>query len=209
MTFRAPPQPLPARMALTEGLITEKRTDIARWRDRGSLATQWDGRAEIAGGLIGADAGRVLDIGAGAMALKGFLGTGCEYLPADVVQRSPDCLVVDLNRQEFPLGPADVVTLLGVLEYIHDPVWTLHRAAVVAPRLVVSYCADVSGDTAYRRGLGWVNDFTDLQFEALLREAGWRIERCAPYKRNANNVQNVWACVRNDSSGSTAMRRGE
>ena len=115
---------------------------------------------------------RVLDVGAGAMTLESVLPPGSQYTPADVVARREGCLVVDLNRQQFPPGQYDVVSFLGVLEYIHDPRWPLRKAAEAAPSLIVSYCTDISGDLAYRRGLGWVNEFTALQFEALLGEAG-------------------------------------
>jgi hypothetical protein len=196
MTFRPSPRSTSARTSATEDLIAKKATDLARWSDGANLATQWDGRAEIAGRLIGPAARRVLDLGAGAMALRSFLPEACVYLPADVAKRSDDCLVIDLNQQQFPDGDFDVVTFLGVLEYIHDPAWPLRMAAKAAPGLVVSYCTNSSGDTAYRRGLGWVNDFTEAEFEALLAETGWRIESRTDYKRNAKNVQYVWKCAR-------------
>lgn len=196
MTFRPPPQPTGTRSSATEDLIAKKATDLARWSDSANLATQWDGRAKIAGALIGAAARRVLDIGAGAMTLRSFLPATCAYVPADVAKRSDDCLVIDLNQQQLPPGEFDFVTFLGVLEYIHDPAWPLRAAAKAAPGLIVSYCTNNSGDTAYRRGLGWVNDFTETEFEALLAETGWRIESRTDYKRNAKNVQYVWKCER-------------
>lgn len=181
---------------LTNDLIARKGTDLDRWRDEGNLALQWDGRAEIAGRLLGADVRRVLDVGAGAMALKAFLPAACAYVPADVAKRSEDCLVTDLNRREFPEGRFDAVTFLGVLEYIHDPAWSLRMAARASPALVVSYCADTSGDIAYRRGLGWVNDFTKEDFEALLSATGWDVQSCVVYKQSAANTQFVWRCAR-------------
>jgi hypothetical protein len=187
-------------LALTEDLIAKKATDVARWRDGANLATQWDGRAKLAADLIGLEAQRVLDVGAGAMTLRAFLPPDCQYVPADVVRRSPDCLVVDLNKQQFPHGRFEVVSLLGVLEYIHDPAWSLRAAVATAPNMIVSYCTDVSGHRAYRRGLGWVNDFTKEQFEGLLATTGWRIETCRLYKQNAANIQYVWKCLRNEGA---------
>jgi len=196
MTFRPPPRSTNTRSSLTEDLIARKATDLARWSDSANLATQWDGRAEIAAGLIGGEARRVLDLGAGAMTLRGFLPATCAYVPADVAKRSDDCLVIDLNQQQFPQGEFDFVTFLGVLEYIHEPAWPLQMAAKAAPGLIVSYCTDNSGDTGYRRGLGWVNDFTEAEFEALLVQEGWRIQSRTLYKRSANNTQYVWKCER-------------
>src|SRR5438552_7998724 len=119
MNFRAPPKPTEERAELTARLMRERGTDTQRWAQLESLATQWDARAAMAAEWI-APGSRVLDIGAGAMALGSLLKPGCVYQPADVVERRPGCFVVDLNRREFPEGRYDVVTFLGVLEYVHD-----------------------------------------------------------------------------------------
>ena len=201
MTFKPPPISSDARSVLTEELIARKASDIDRWRDGANLATQWNDRAKLAAALIGAGPSRVLDVGAGDMALKGFLAPACDYLPCDIVKRSDDCLVADLNKQEFPAGDYDVVSFLGVLEYVHDPAWALAAAAKAAPRLVVTYCADTAGNQAYRRGLGWVNDYTKDGFEALLREVNWSAQACVEYKRGATNTQYAWSCVRATGHG--------
>ena len=200
MKERPSPQPTAERIALTEELIARKGTDKARWARPDSLATQWDSRAKIAADLIGPGAPRVLDIGAGAMALTGFLPPQAAYVPADVARRSDDCHVVDLNAGEFPPGAYDVVSFLGVLEYIHDPAWPLRKATEAAPLLIVSYCTETGQNTAYRRGLGWVNDFTRDGFEALLRANGWAPVERVEYKRSAMNVQYVWKCRRAEAS---------
>jgi hypothetical protein len=196
MTFRPPPTPSTSRSRVTEDLIARKATDVDRWAVPANLATQWDERARLAAALIGPAPVRVLDVGAGAMTLQSVLPPGSQYTPADVVARREGCFVVDLNRRQFPPGQYDVISFLGVLEYIHDPRWALHKAAEAAPNLIVSYCTDISGDLAYRRGLGWVNEFTALQFETLLGEAGWAPEQRAPYKKHAANEQLLWRCVR-------------
>lgn len=195
MTSRPPPLPTDERLARTQELIAEQGSDVARWREQTSLATQWNARARLAASLIEPGA-RVLDVGCGDMALRGFLPTGCRYVPADIVARAEDCLVVDLNKGQFPQGEYDVVCFLGVLEYVHDPAAALARAARAARGLVVSYCADTSGDQAHRRGMGWVNDHTVESFEALLRGAGWRPVKRGLHKRSATNAQYLWKCAR-------------
>ena len=72
MNFRAPPEPTEERAKLTDQLIRDQATDTARWAQLGNLATQWDARAAMAAKLIPATS-RVLDIGAGAMALGSAL----------------------------------------------------------------------------------------------------------------------------------------
>jgi hypothetical protein len=199
MTFRPPPTPSDARSATTQDLIALKATDMARWSRDDNLATQWDERAKLASGLIGAGRSRILDVGAGAMTLRSFLPAECEYIPADVVARCDGCLVVDLNKEEFPPGRYDFVSFLGVLEYIHEPKWALAMAARAAPGLIVSYCTDISGDLGYRRGLGWVNDFTKTAFEQILQETGWSPVDCLAYKQSATNAQYIWKCAGTDA----------
>lgn len=188
MSFRAPPLPTKERADQTEQLIREGRSDVARWAQMDSLATQWDARAAMAARYI-PEGQRVLDIGAGAMALRGALAAGCSYSPADIVSRGPGCQVVDLNKGEFPSGAYDWITFLGVLEYVHDPVAALKRARDAAPNAVITYCAMANGDVQARRGMGWVNEFTRAEFEALLTTAGWQVREVAEVKRGPGNIQ--------------------
>ncbi len=193
MAFRAPPQSTEERAILTEQLIREGGTDVGRWSRLDSLATQWDLRASMAGEWI-APGSRVLDVGAGAMALEAALPARCAYQPADVVERRPGCLVVDLNRGEFPPGRYDFVTFLGVLEYVHHVESALRHAHEAAPRMIVTYCANAGGQASMRRGMGWVNDMTERDFVAALKRSGWRVERSREVKRGPGNVQFMFEC---------------
>jgi hypothetical protein len=193
---RLPPTPTAERARSTAELMLQKGTDTPRWAQFESLATQWDKRAAMAAEWI--DAGsRVLDVGAGAMALGSVLQPQCSYQPADVVERRPGCFVVDLNRGEFPPGEYDFVTFLGVLEYVHDVEATLRRAGAAAPRMVITYCTYTGGvDVAVRRGLGWVNELTAEQFRATLESCGWRVDREREVKRGPGNIQLMFLCAR-------------
>lgn len=191
------PVPLPdaERAGKTENLIAAKASDIERWSEFTSLATQWDARAQRAAAHI-PDHARVLDIGCGAMALRLALKPGCAYFPADIVERAPGCRVVDLNRQEFPEGSYDWVTFLGVLEYIHDPAWPLRMSHRAAPHLLLTYCVDITGGAAIaqRRGMGWVNDLNLDGMRALLHETGWRINAESLDKQGPHNHQMMFVC---------------
>lgn len=195
MTFRAPPLPTSERVRETEDLIARKETDIARWSQFDSLASQWDARAAMAAEWIPAGM-RVLDLGCGAMTLASVLKPGCSYFPADVVARRPDCFVVDLNRRQFPPGEYDWVSFLGVLEYVHDIGWALREAREAAPNLLATYCTYDGGDISVRRGLGWVNDLARAEFESALTLAGWIIARTAEVKRGPANIQLMYAASR-------------
>ncbi len=195
MNFRTPPKPTDERARLTERLIDEGGTDTERWARLDNLATQWDARAAMAAEWI-PEGSRVLDVGAGAMALGGLLKPGCTYQPADVIERRPGCFVIDMNRRQFPPGSYDFVTFLGVLEYIHDIGWTLQRAAAAAPRMIVTYCTDTGAGVALRRGMGWVNDLSADAFVSALERNGWTVTRSREVKRGPGNIQLMFLCSR-------------
>jgi hypothetical protein len=195
LSHRAPPIPTEQRAVETERLIRERATDVGRWADAGNLATQWDARAALAAEWIPAGA-RVLDVGCGAMSLAGLLKPGCEYCPADVVERRPGAFVVDLNQGQFPPGEYDWVTFLGVLEYVHEPLRSLQQACQAAPRLIATYCTQVGADVRVRRGMGWVNDLSESAFADLLQLAGWRIAHRHEVKRGPTNLQLMFVCDR-------------
>jgi hypothetical protein len=191
--LRLPPLPTQERARLTEELILSRGTDTSRWSRPESLATQWDARAAMAASWIPAQS-RVLDVGAGAMALEAFLQAGCTYQPADVVARRDGCFVVDLNRRQFPPGSYDCVTFLGVLEYVHEVDWPLARAREAAPQMILTYCTHVGAEVLTRRGMGWVNDLTAAELEAVLARSGWTVDRRHEVKRGPTNIQLMYGC---------------
>ncbi len=156
------------------------QTDLVRWADPAQLDPAWDGRANFAAKFIPAGT-RVLDLGCGAMALEKRLPFGCAYLPCDIVARDSRTRVCDLNRDEYPdeLFPqADLITLLGVTEYIFDVPALLARLRASQRSLLVSYCPSDNGLPTPRANLGWVNHYTRDQFAALLVQAGFHLQRC-------------------------------
>ena len=195
MTFRAPPLPTDERARQTEQLIREGRSDVERWAQLESLATQWDSRAAMAAGHIPVGQ-RVLDVGCGAMALGAQLPQESSYFPADVVSRGPGCQVVDLNRGEFPTGEYDWITFLGVLEYVHEPARVLMRARDAAPNMIMTYCTMANGDVQVRRGMGWVNEYTPDEIEAMLASSGWLVRKVQEVKRGPGNIQLMFVAAR-------------
>lgn len=76
---------------------------------------------QVADKIIAFGIRSVLDIGCGNMKLRDYLAPhSIGYVPADVVQRSPDCLVVDLNAAPVPHCDAECVILVGVIEFLTD-----------------------------------------------------------------------------------------
>jgi hypothetical protein len=151
-------------------------TDFVRWSDPRSLEPAWDGRAKLAASYVPAGA-HVLDLGCGAMAVERFLPEGCTYQPCDLVARDPRTRVCDFNADEFPddVG-CDFVTVLGVLEYLSDVPGFLARLRGLSCPAVVSYSVAVRDDPAYRRALGWANDYGEAEILDLFVAAGLRPE---------------------------------
>lgn len=148
-------------------------TDRCRWSVEANLLPAWRTRSEIAARLIPPGLS-VLDLGAGRMALRDLLPPSNSYVPADLVARSDDCLVVNLNQGELPTGHYDVVVVLGVLEYMRDPMWLLRSTARVASRLVLSYFTYDGGGASDRRANGWLNSLSQSELISGLADAGWQ-----------------------------------
>lgn len=169
------------RRAATLGraLATERRrryggSDTGRWRRDDRLLEDWDRRTERLAALIDPRS-RVIEFGAGRRVLRHHLPPGCSYTPSDLVSRSGDTLVADLNATPLPdLPEADVAVFGGVLEYLHDVpsvLWHLHS---FVPTIVASYVPGGEGQWSWRRNKGWVNDFTEEELKAVFLRGGYR-----------------------------------
>jgi hypothetical protein len=178
----APFSTLPAdvRHAQTLRHLEKRTTDIQRWASGSNLKDEWSLRAQIVGALI--DPGeKVLDLGCGAMALEQALPSGAIYLPADVVSRDGRTLFCDLNAGEVPNVDADVVTMLGVLEYCHDPLSVFAMLANCFGKLIVTYNAADLDAGRDRRRHGWFNDMPSATLVDYARQAGWHLETIVPH----------------------------
>ena len=163
-------------VARRKALVAEQETDVERWSQRESFAPQWAHRAGLAAQLVSAYA-RVLDIGCGAMDLERALPEGCVYQPSDLVRRDERTLVCDLNGGEFPSeAQADVVTMLGVLEYLREPLDVLRKVRALGVPLVCSYSITDRRPQMDRPSQGWINSFDFAALQALMRQAGFRLQ---------------------------------
>jgi hypothetical protein len=153
-------------------------SDLGRWSKASSLLPVWDSRTIQMAALIPAGS-RILDVGAGAMVLKDHLPERCLYTPADLVARSAETVVLDLNGPELPRLPAtDVVFLSGVLEYVVDLDRLLKHLYESTTFIVASY-ASSRGDRMgklHRRSRGWVNDYSQDTLLSLFLHHGFHCE---------------------------------
>ena len=167
-------------------------TDRDRWFDvRGSWGVINPARSKIAARHIPSGS-RVLDLGAGTMILKEFLSEDCDYQPCDLFSRCPGCIVADFNKGEFPIREYyDWVTLIGLFQFLNDPIDLLKKCSEIARNMVVTYSPLIHENLTrkellWRRGEGWNNHFTLKQYFAVVTESGWKIKKA--YKVPANVV---------------------
>jgi hypothetical protein len=153
-----------------------------RWLDAQALDESWDERSRLMARSIPA-ASRVVDVGAGAQALRSVLPPDCIYVPIDVVSRTPDTVVCDLNHDQPPALSADYLVASGLLEYITDVARLIGWMASVAPNIILSYEGADRQSRSYRRRSGWVNDYTDSEVRELLRRHGLRIVESAAWRQ--------------------------
>ncbi len=154
--------------------IAANASDGIRWADPQQLEAGAVARAVAAAHYITTPT-RVLDLGAGNMALARHLQPGSAYQPADIISRSENCLIADLNQAQFPEGEYGVVTLLDVLEYVHDIAALLKRCRAAAPQLVLTYRTSDTGEIGPRRNHGLLNDLTPGSLAAIVEHTGFDI----------------------------------
>jgi hypothetical protein len=157
-------------------LVAAQETDVERWARKESFLPQWSHRAQLAAQLIPAYA-RVLDVGCGAMDLEKVLPEGCSYQPCDLVVRDERTIVCDLNRGEFPADPdADAITMLGVLEYLRDPLDVLRKVRALNRPLVCSYSITDRRPQLDRASQGWINSYDFAALRDLMHQAGFQLQ---------------------------------
>jgi hypothetical protein len=171
------------------------------WAESPTYANSaWAERAHKAAQLITSPCS-VLDVGAGAMDLRQFLPAGSRYHPADLRKTSEETTVVDLNRGEFPKGTYDVITMLGLLEYLDAPESALKAARLHAPKLVVSYSAFtfVTPWQKARRSKYHRKNFLRMGVvHRMLANAGWTVEASINLHRRPFRRSDIFRCVHTD-----------
>lgn len=112
---------------------------MSRWSVDDNFHENWNERTEILASFV-TPGERVLEFGAGMLALPNYLPDACEYTATDVVSRGPGSLICNLNDRVLPELPrSDVAVFRGVLEYVNDLPRALSQVIEVAPAVVCSY----------------------------------------------------------------------
>ena len=171
-----------ARTSAISPIRHRARSSNDRWLDGQALDETWDERSRLMARSIPA-ASRVVDVGAGAQALRSALAPDCIYMPIDVVSRTPDTIVCDLNHEQPPTLLADYLVASGVLEYITDVSRLVSWMGSTAPHIILSYEGADGQSRHYRRKSGWVNDYTDSEVRELLTHHGLRVTESATWRQ--------------------------
>ena len=143
-------------------LKKEKQSDINRWKNSNELFEDWNQRTSILGNYI-TPGSKVIEFGSGNMSLKKMLPENCVYTPSDIVKRTEETIVCDLNEPiSFDLSFYNTAVFSGVFEYVYDIDAVFKQLEKHIPHIILSYaCSDIC--THNRLINGWLSSFTEKQ----------------------------------------------
>ena len=162
-------------------------SDMYRWSDARELLPEWEERTRLLARLVPRSS-HILEFGAGTRTLQKYLAPDCTYLPSDVVARSPDTFVCDLNSRPLPdLSTFNIDTAVfgGVLEYVQNLPELARWLSKYVQRCIASYECAHPQDNFWRHlqqrkartCVGWVNDFQEHEFIGLFEAQGLNLVR--------------------------------
>ena len=104
----------------------------------------------------------VVDLGCGQQTLRSLLAREVIYKPVDRIRYSDDTMVVDLNGPG-PDGQYDVAVMLGLLEYLQEPLGRFDWIAGHARYAVFSYVDESHKKNRSRRSWQGCRDFDTVE----------------------------------------------
>lgn len=159
----------------------------------------WIERAKIAVELVASiealpDRISVADIGCGDMKLKAMLEkvfSHLEYRGYDLVPQSEHVQKLDVEAD--PLSTSDVVTMLGVGEYLSDLERTLDKVSNSCRWLVISHSINdnFKRSAAELQKLNWKRHLSSRQFSSSIESSGFHILDGKP---TTNGKVMIWLC---------------
>ena len=155
-------------------LKNEKQSDINRWKNSNELFEDWNERTSILGSFI-TPGTKVIEFGSGNMSLKAELPENCTYTPSDIVKRTEETIVCDLNQPiSFDLSIYDTAVFSGVFEYVYDVDAVFKQLEKHVDHLILSYaCSDIC--THNRLVNGWLSDFTQSQLLEIFKKNNYNL----------------------------------
>jgi hypothetical protein len=122
----------------------------------------------------------VLEIGTGTGTFRQLVAERCRYTGADLQPLDGTTLALDIESDPVPPGPWDAIVLLGVLEYLYDPLAALTKIRAVPRKVVMSYCLPLPADQPQetRHARGWVNALSESEIAGAMGAAGFTLSAC-------------------------------
>jgi len=165
-----------------EGMTNSYPKRLADWRKLwrpiargGALSNHkpdWASRGTLAARHI-RDGVRVLEIGTGTGTFRELVADRCHYTGADLQPLDEKTLAFDIENDPIPPGPWDVIVLLGVLEYLYDPLSAQRKVGAAARNIVFSYCIPLGADPQpHRRARCWTNALSEQDLTNATAAAG-------------------------------------
>jgi len=151
-----------------------KRSDIDRWKDSKELFEDWNERTSIIASYIDENA-NIIEFGVGNMSLKNQLPANCTYTPSDIVKRSADTLICDLNELiPFDLLTYNTAVFSGVLEYVYEIDKIFEQLQPHIDNIILSYaCSDICKNN--RLVNGWLSDYTQNQMIEIFNKFDFQV----------------------------------
>ncbi|HFD80722.1 MAG TPA: hypothetical protein ENK05_10085 [Gammaproteobacteria bacterium] len=119
----------------------------------------------------------VLDLACVVPALRLMLPPGCRYIASDVKERFDGCVVADYRNGDLPpCDGVDVITVLGLLETLDQPLHLLRRLRLTGARVILAYHAADDMKDIDCAALGWGALLTRRALREMLDQSGFECE---------------------------------
>jgi hypothetical protein len=160
-------------------------SDYLRWGRRDSFRPSWNERTATLAGLIPEDTNTLIEFGCGVGFLQECLPETIKYTGSDMVGRTPDTLVMDINLQPYyhHHDHYDVAFLSGVMEYVsHKKVPAfIDYLNEISDVVIVSY-SDMAYDKTVSKKEGWANWYNQNQMIRLFTGRGFELDERLVWK---------------------------
>ena len=128
--------------------------------------------------LIDKEDTSIIELCAGDMYLKDLLSSDVTYIPVDIVAKSSETVICDLNEKAFPSLNAGVIFAAEIMEYVEDAIGFISQLALCSKKLIFSYCPQEYGlNISQRRELGWLSDLSIENIITSLHEKGFVLQK--------------------------------
>ena len=108
--------------------------------------------------------------------LPDLIPDDCQYTDSDLVARSENSFVCDLNERPLPEFPkSDFAIFSGVLEYLQDNETLIRHLPRSFKNVICSYIVtEIKPDPEFRKSRDWHSNYSKDQLTELFESAGYQ-----------------------------------